>query len=277
MARSVSEIFDDIISTFSADNILGSLLTSQSKAAYYRLVAHVYAVITNQFEVNQDLFEDRVEGNIINQKVAQLPWYQLSSLDFQLGYSLIVDENYQLVYPEIDEDAKIVTRAAATAEPGIINLKVAKDGNNGTLEQLAPNELAAFIAYWDDYDVAPSFLQISSNAGDIIDIVISVTLNPQVFDLSTGLLLKDGSDPIGDTILNYLSTFSAANFNGFFYISQLNSELIAITGVEGVVFNTATASPSSGSPITDILAEPNQAYNPVSGYFDVINKTVNVL
>lgn len=277
MARTTKQIFDDIITAYQSDSVLGSLLTSASKTAFYRLVANVYATITNQFEVFFDLFESRVEVNIQNQKVGQLTWYQSSSLDFQYGDVLEVGDDYQLYYTVIDADKRIVTRASATSAPGFVYLKVAKDGNNNTLQPLTATELTAFNNYWKDYDFQPSFLQITSTQGDIIDIQISVTLNPQVFDLSTGLKISDGSDIIGDTINTYLNTFSDDNFGGDFYISQMNSELLSITGVEGVVFNVATASDFSGSPTTDILAQPSQSYNPVSGYFETITKTITVL
>lgn len=269
MARTKDEIFDALMTLKDADAILSTILTSASKASFYQSLFTLFSEFGGDFELTFDNFVEEIDAVLVSKQVHNSFWWQRISLEFQLGDSLTIAENGNLVYNPIDETARIVKRAAViTSEVGSITLKIAKlDVDGITPIPLITAESSAFTDYINDMAPAGIVVTIVTVDGDEIKTALNVTVDGQVINVDDGTLLSDGvTKPVEDAIYSYFATFQADDFGGVFYANNLLAEIIAAEGVINANFTTLEKQSANESEYTSILALPGKKFVAFSGY-----------
>lgn len=273
MARTIKEIYDAIIlekATLSsltdlqpaqdtAQNLLDEL-TSGSKVAIWRLWALVTAVAIHALETYFDMHTEQIEARLAAAKYGSLPWYVEKSLAFQLGWALVIVDNF-LQYAEINEASQIVKYASAQESGGIVFVKVAKEVSAAP-GPLSVIELAQFSAYLDDIKPAGILLQAASLQGDELRIEIEIGYNP-LFD--PAIILTD----IEATIIAYLADLP---FDSVVARLTLEDRLQAVEGVQ-----TITVQSLKG--VSGLVIETwTQTYQTKAGYiiYDDQNSTITM-
>ena len=266
MARTAEEIAQQILDDIAADPILSLELTSLSKTAFYILLADIYGQQAHAIELAWDVFSTETETRLLNQIVGTPPWYSSKSQLYQHGDTLIYNGNGQYSYATVDETLQIIERVAVVVSGTIVLLKIAKLVA-GVVTPLDAAELAGFTSYWDTVDFVPSFLQILSATPDDIRLTFTATLDPQLFNTTTGELLIGGDKAVETAIQNYLDTFTNDNFDGTFYLSELIGNILLVPGVVNIVFSVAEAKEDAAGVYTDIILAAGKKYNTFAGYF----------
>lgn len=249
---------------------------SSSLVAVWRLIMYSVAYAIYLQEQLYDVFKTEVNDTINNREFAQLPWYVDQSRAFQFGYELVWVDNKRYVYETIDEEAKIITQAAATVSNGAILLKVAK-GEVGALEKLSASENTAFSAYMKGSNtafaedaIAPPGTKITiiSEDADKLRFASQVFYDPQVLD-STGTLLSDGSTkPVETAVTNYIQQIP---FDSKFRISGLIDAIQAAQGVVNVVVTNCDAKTTTQAWVdaVDVINETGKQYVARAGYLEM--------
>jgi hypothetical protein len=228
MARNIADIQQEIIDSVQADETLNTRLTSTSKTARWRLTTYVVAVAIWMLETLFDEHEAEVNNILATQKTHNLYWYAEKAKAFQYGYALVTDADY---YETIDEEAQIVSHAAVDEINGKLFMKVAKDVNGelGPLSTANPDELTPFTQYIFRIKDAGVAINIVSDEGDDLRLVMDIYYDPQLLN-ADGTLIKDPSQsPAKDTIKDFIRTLP---FNGEFIPANLVDALQQTQGVD---------------------------------------------
>ena len=119
MARQISEIQQQMLDNIAADSTLGSLLTSTSRRAIFRLFTYIVAVAINALENLMDIFTANVESIVAVAAPATPAWLQDQVLKFQ--YSATTPQVIQLIdfapaYPVVDETLRIISHCIVTGK-----------------------------------------------------------------------------------------------------------------------------------------------------------------
>jgi len=257
-----------------ANTVVKNLNTSL--VAVWRLIMYPIAYAIYLQESLYDTFKAEVDDTIENREFAQLPWYIDQSKAFQLGYSLTWLNNKRYGYAETDDDAQIITQAAATVVNGAILLKVAK-GVIGSITELSASEYTAFsdymkgsgTAFAEDAITPPGTkITIISEAADNLRFASQVFYNSQVLD-STGALLSDGiTKPVEVAIINYIQQIP---FDSKFRVSGLIDAIQAAQGVINVVITNCDAKTDTQiwADAVDVLSETGKQYVARAGYLEM--------
>lgn len=231
MARTITDIQNEIIAQVQANATLSPLLTSTSKVAIWRLKAYVVAVCIWTLETLFDIHVTDVNETISKLKPHSLRWYAEKAVAFQYGFNLVDDADY---YDNtgIDEttinNSKVVDYAAVLEQERGLRMKVAKD--DGTdLTALTTPELDAFKEYMKRIKDAGVRLNISSTAADGLRLGIDLYYNPLVLDSAGARLDGVAPEPIQDAVKNYLKNLP---FNGVFLLQNLVDVLQKVDGVK---------------------------------------------
>lgn len=272
MARTVTEIYDAIIAekeqqaTLSgllpnpetASNLLADL-TSDSKAAIWRLWAFITAVVIYTHEVAWDIFRAEVEDIAAAAPAGTVRWYQAKMLAFQLGDTLDYINN-QYVYPTIDEAAQIITRCAVQERSdGALVIKVAK--GDATPEPLTTAERQAAESYAFKIKFAGTRLAVSSLAADEITPVYDVYFDPIV-------PLNEVQDAMQTAVDAF---FDDMPFNGEYRVTRFTDVLQSVTGVIDPVHVSTDVVPDGGANI-----DVSIVYVPAAGYFSMSDTVANL-
>lgn len=237
MARTITEIENQIVLTVVNDTTLQPLLTSTSKVAIWRRWVIVVATCFNSLEVLWDKFKAEVLDLLSRQKPHTLRWYAEKALAFQLGFPLLPDtsefDNSGYTNAQI-EAGKVVAYVAVTEEerPGykmFLRMKLA--GTNGTdLMQLPQATVTAIQSYFNtaakDAGVKIVF---ESLPPDKIQMEWDVYYDPTILDAGGARLDGTASSPVKDAILEYLS--KKLPFNGLYVLAKHTDYLQAVDGV----------------------------------------------
>jgi hypothetical protein len=253
-----------------ANTVLKAL--SDSKVAIWRLTMNVVAYCIWSQEKLYDIFVDEVDTKIENREFGQLQWYVEKSKEFQEGYELEWVDNKKYAYTTVDEEAQIVTQAAAIVTNGVILIKVAK-GDIGSLEKLDTGELNAFIQYMKGTNqpfvtaaIAPAgtALDVLSENPDELRFAAQVFYNSQVLD-ENGESLIDGTKPVETAVTNYIQQIP---FDSKFRVSGLIDAIQAVNGVRNVVVSNCDAKTSGQTwgEATNVITETGKQYIARAGY-----------
>jgi len=259
-----------------ADPILSLELTSASKVSIYGLLADIFGETTAAIELTYENYAAALEASLLNQRVGTAAWYSAKSKIFQYGDTVQYDGDGQYSYDVEDETKQIIERVAVVVATDSILLKVAKIVM-GSVTPLDSTELAAFESYWKTIDFKPSFLDFLSADGDDIRFTFTATLDPQLYDTSTGERLADGTQAVEDAIQAFLETYTEEeNFDGTFFLSKINAYLFDnLTGLINITYSVAEAKADNEITYTDILTATGQKYNSYAGYFKAATLTPN--
>ena len=236
-----NKTFDEQFSNVAIENILFY------NGAYRALL------VEELFKHNLDLIDERIR----NQRPHTLGWYRQTALNFQFGGHFFDDiteyDNTGLTADEIEAQRiirKCSVSKADTNKPTLI-IKVHKaDG------KLEADERTAFEAYMDAKADAGVNLSIISENADRLELFLTIRYDAMVMD-ADGRRFIDNSFPVAETITEHLRNLQ---FNGVFYPSKLEQDLMRQTGIRVATVRTARAG-SAGSSPTEFIDH----YMPFSG------------
>lgn len=221
MARQISEIQQQMLDNIAADSTLGSLLTSTSKRAIYRLFTYIVAVAINALEQLIDIFTASVEATAAKAAPATPSWLQDQILKFQ--YDANTPQVVQLInfapqYPTVDEALRIITRCSVTTN--LSNSVLIKVATGEPPAALSAPQLSALQSYVSQIGIAGVNYAVTSDTSD------------KLFAQANIYYLGQYSAVIKANVVAAIEAYLAAiPFNGQMKITDLED---AITGVEGV-------------------------------------------
>lgn len=246
MARTVTDIQNEIIAAVQADPNLGGL-TSPSAVAIWRLWTRVIAASLETEEQLNDLFRIEMEQLAREAVPGTADWLQKRVLEFQydaLNPQIVTVIDGKATYSTIDASLRIVTRAAVIEQTnGRVLVKAAKDDGAGGLEPLDALELSALTGYLDaigfvgipidSLSLPPDRVRL-----DPLDIYYLRQYDPAVVKANIITAIDD-----------YLSSLSIVDFDGVIVKTKLIDSIQAVDGV--VTLNDTTLIPTvrpSGTP-----------------------------
>lgn len=281
MARTITAIYDELIAekeqytSLNAYTPVGSATASDlmtafstgSKVALWRLYLWLFAFGTYVLELIYDRHVTQIEEIVARTRVGTLSWYVAEAKKYQAGDTLTLDSAGFYVYDPVDESARLVSQAAASAASGIVYVKVAKDGSSD-LEPLTTLELAQFQAYVDDIAPAGIIVQAQSFTADLLAYSLSV--------------IHDGLRAPGDIRTDVIAAVDAyiraLPFDGTFYVQSLVDAVQVVPGVLSIGVIDITITPSL-SAIWQYSVQPDparQSYRTLAGYMRVDDPATDV-
>lgn len=229
MARTITEVQNQIISAFQADANLAAM-DSGSATAIWRLVTRVVAASIVALEVLYDAFVVEVSDVISIQKPHTKRWYQAKCLDYQHGFDLVDGEDYyDNTGFEVDQiqDAKIIAQAAVEEVDGLLIIKVNTE-QTGELVPLGTPEYNAFSAYIGEVKDAGVKVLIRSANADKFKMDWDVYYDPLIIGPDGSRLDGSAVEPIRDAIIAYLRNLP---FNGIYVKAHHVDFIQALEGV----------------------------------------------
>jgi len=231
MAQSVNDIQNAILTAITANAILANL-NSPSQTSYYRLWTFISAV---NYQIEQQMWDETQAQlqNLLFQNAPGTPqWLQQQVLNYQYGYTVQLNSNYQPYYPVIDTGATIVTQCSVTQDDARNVLVKVAGGTPGSLTPIMTGSpINGLIAYLDAISFCGINIVVSSNPADQIYIPAQIFYNGQYVE-------ADVQQNVIDAINQYLFDMP---FDGTIYLSRLETAILSVQGVDDVQFGTVTA------------------------------------
>ena len=252
MARTINEIYDEIITEKETQSVLNGLtpapddaqtlladLTTTSKVAIWRLWYYTLAVAINIHENAWDLFKAEVEDRALEIITGTTRWYRDQSLLFQNGDALTYDAaSGKYIYDPITPANQIIKRCAVIDTGAQVRIKIAKLDGSGKPIPLTAGEVTAYEGYLGQIKFAGTSTTVTSADADDLKLDLFIQYDPQVLD-SNGADLNDPAVfPVDDAITAYIENIP---FNGILNLTALNDSIQAAEGVLDSVINSAEA------------------------------------
>lgn len=265
MARTITDIQNEIIAQVQANATLAPLLTSTSKVAVWRLMTYAAAVAIWTLETLFDIHIADVNETISKLKPHSLRWYAGKAVAFQYGYNLVNDADYYDntgIADALIETSKVVDYAAVVEQERGLRIKVAKD-NGIDLTALSLAELNAFKEYMKRIKDAGVRLNITSTVADGLKLGIDLYYNALVLTSTGARLDGTAAEPVQDAVKTYLKNLP---FNGVFVLQNLVDVLQVVDGVR-IVHITGAQAQYGALPYQSFAVK----YLPDSGYLRFAN------
>lgn len=243
----VGDSFDTHFSTVSIESIL-----------FYIVAVGVW-VLENLF----DTLKSEVDADLSARLTHNRQWYVNLAKAFQFGDAL---NNNTGSYDVIDTTKQVVDYAAVDEIAGKLFLKVAKEGVDN-LEALSSAELTAFNTYISKTKDAGVVVNIISQEGDQLRLVIDVFYDPMVLG-ADGVLLTGTEEPVKDTLQQFIQGLP---FNGEFQIVKL---VDALQATEGVVIPTVLSAESKYA--ANDWATIDAKVKPYAGYLTIDDEDLTI-
>lgn len=261
MARTVSEIQQQMLDNIAADTTLSGLLTSTSKRAIYRLYTYIVAVAINTLEQLIDIFTASVEATAAAASPATPTWLQAQILKFQ--YSATVPQVIQLInfapaYPVVDETLRIISRCSVTTN--LSNSVIIKTATGDTPAALSAPQLSALQAYVNEIGIAGVIYSCISKTSDKLFVQANVYYQGQY------------SAVISANVIAAIDAFLASiPFNGQMKISDLEEAISSVEGVNDIVLVNVKARDNdtvfaSGNYLVQNQQTIGRLWSTVAGY-----------
>ena len=271
MARTITEIQNEIFASITANENLAGL-TSQSKVAIYRLIVFVVSFGIWSLESIFDIHKKELQNELLEQKSGTLPWYRTMALAFQYGFDLLTDSdkfNNNGATDEQIEASKIVKYAAVEegSEDSRVIIKIAGETNK-VLAPIMADQLAAFNNYIDEVRYAGVNVTVINYLPDRLYLNLKIYRDPLLIDASGNSILYGGK-PVEDAIRAYMKQLP---FNGELVLVHLVDALQKVEGVK--IPHVVSADSSWIDPIVNGYGTPqpiNVKSIAVSGYYEVVN------
>jgi hypothetical protein len=272
MARSISDIFNAVVTEKQTLANLDALLegsvstatspfkrllndvSSSSKVASWRLWVFVISVAIWVHEKLWDVFKEEIEELALQAISGNTYWYLRQVFSFQYGHDLALINN-KFQYAVIDEDARIITRAAIVDANGELRIKIAKNNDLGNPTPLDNAEKNAFTAYMNKIKFAGTKLLIINDNADSLRFDLELYYNPLL-----------GYENVKTNVENAIKTHLAnLEFNGALNIVKFTDSIQLAAGVTDLVIRSIEARYGAleFKPI-------KRQYVPNSGYLTVI-------
>jgi hypothetical protein len=273
MARTVQEIKNEITGDYiSNDTVIEKYGLAEndtfdqkfSRVSLESILFYIHAFRVWQLETLFDRHIEEATDIIANKRAHTIGWYRRTAMAFQYGSELSVDiaeyDNTGLTEEEVAAQ-RIITKCAVVAAESVkptLTVKVAKsppDTNEGGA--LNADEKAAFTRYMDEKADAGVSLNIVTGEPDRLWLNILIRHDGLVLNSTTGDRLVGGGNPVKDATTAHLKNLV---FNGTFFPSLLEQDLMRIPGIKVATIQTAQAAPDGGT-----LAQFTDAYVPLTG------------
>lgn len=271
MARTIDEIYNEIITSVTGDERLANL-NSPSKTAIWRLYSYVVAVSIWSLEKLTDLHMAEVDKRILELKPHTARWYRSKALAFQYGFQLVQEtDKYDNtgVDDTVIENSLIIKYAAVTEsdDESRLVIKIATE-ENGVLAPISVAESDAFTAYIKRIRDAGVKTTIINFLPDRLFLNLDIYYDPLVLD-GEGNNILSGGKTVEEAINAYMKELP---FNGQLVLAHLVDRLQQVQGVDIPHINLAETS-WIDAEINDYGdAQPITVKQiPVSGYFAVAN------
>lgn len=264
MARTTTQIQQQILDNIASDVTLGPLLTSTSKRAIYRLVAFIVATAINFLEQLIDIFTLNVQTIAAAAAPATPTWLQAQIFKFQ--YSATTPQTIQLInfapsYPIVDTTLQIVSRCSVTTTvSNQVQIKVATGTTPAALNNTQLNALKAYVNPPNGVGIAGVTYNITTGNSDKLYIQANIYYR------------GDYSAVISTNVINAINAYlSVLPFNGQMKLSDLETNVRAVTGVNDVVFVNVSARADgtafgSGTYLIQGQQIVSRLWNTISGY-----------
>lgn len=231
MARTIAEIQKQIMDAFAGNPDLAPYLTSQSKRAIYRLIAHVIASSQGINEQILDVFTEEIEAMVKSAPPGSFEWLKAKVLEFQ--YSEDVPQIPQLIdfapqYPQVDETLRVVSRVAITAD--IANNVLVRVATADPPVPLSGPQVAALQSYVTIIGIGGITYIVQSDVSDKLYIQADIYYR--------GLYSAVIKANVITAIENYLANL---DFGGNVLISDIEQVIKDVMGVNDIVFKNVRA------------------------------------
>lgn len=233
MARTIADIKAGMAKEFMDNETLAAyygFTPGESFAAHFSTVSIeslLFYIVAAGVWLLESLFDQLridVDAQLSQRLTHNRQWYVALAKQFQWGHE--INENTG-AYDAIDTDAQIVANAAVEEVAGKLIMKVAKRADDA-LEPLGVAELDVFRTYISRVKDAGVAVNIISQQGDNLSLVIDIYYDPLVLDGEGQLLIDPNTKPVPATIRNFIQNLP---FNGEFQLVKLVDALQITEGV----------------------------------------------
>lgn len=237
MARTVEEVQEQIIAAKNADSNLSSL-TSDSHRAIWRAWTRIIALAIVTLEQLKDLWVSEVEAIVARSSPANKLWIQNKMFEFQ--YDATSPQIVQLIgmeikYPTIDATKRIITACSPVTDVNnTVNIKVAK---GSPYVKLSTSEKSAAQDYINTLGTAGITYNVISEDADRLYIEADIYFKGQYSAVIKTTVI--------DTLNAYYQKLSLVNFDGSLKMSDLESVIRNVEGVEDVVLKNVKGRPNA--------------------------------
>lgn len=272
MARTITQIFDEIVATKNNQTELVGL-TSTSNTSLWKLIYYTVAVAINFHEQLWDLFKKDLETIRDNTPVQTERWwndrmknyFQYDPIDTDKGV-LSIGEDFVPFYITVDETKRIIDFSAVKQTEGSrqVNIKLAKDDGSGNATQLSLAELTSAKSYVNEIQGAGLFIQTVSFPADVLEIDVDLYFNGQY-------IISNVEADVKLAIQDYLFNLK---FDGTVELIRLIDSIQNVDGIQDVFINVIYGKPDSAPK-----QEFNRIYNTLAGYaiLDETNSVFNLI
>ena len=236
MARSIADIQKAIIADVQAQPELAAM-NSTSKRAIWRLWTFVVAIAISLLEQIQDVFTSSVEATVALAAPQTAQWIQAKVFEFQ--YDATTPQVLQLInlvpqYPVINTDLRIVTRCSV--KKNLNNSVLIKVAKSAVPEALITAEINALQSYINILGVTGIRYQVTSANSDKLYVEADI------------YYAGEYASVIQATVIAAIEAYLAAlPFDGAMVLSNLETYIKAVTGVNDIVFKIVRARKDSDS------------------------------
>ena len=214
-------------------------------------------LIEELFEHNLALIDDKIR----NQRVHTLGWYRTTALEYQHGKEFRGDlteyDNSDLTDEEIEAQRIIKKCSVTKADTDKPTLIVKVHKADGKLDAV---EKTAFEAYMDAKADAGVNISVVSENADRLVLYMTIRYDAMLMD-EFGKRHLDGKYPVNETVAAHLNSLP---FNGTFYPSLLEQELMRQSGIRIATIQLAEAGIEGSAPESFI-----DEYAPFSGALSI--------
>jgi hypothetical protein len=241
MARSITEIQNEIFANITANENL-SVINSISASATFRRFVFVVAFSIWLLESLFDTHNSEVTAKLANQKSGRLSWYKTMALQFQYGFDLVTDKDYFVngaATPEEIETSKIIKYAAvdeSDVEKRVI-IKIAGE-TDGFLSPITPEQKQSFEAYVKEIKWAGTNTTVINYLPDRLYLNIQIKRDALVLD-NTGMSIQNANHPVNEAIQEFMKELP---FDGDLRLSALVDKMQKVPGVLDATLVSAESS-----------------------------------
>jgi len=266
MARTISEIYESIVTGVNSDPNLPDATTSM--VGKWRIIAGIIAIAIYLHESLWDAFKVDMEAFAEDSIPGTIRWYHAQSLAFQYGDDLTYI-GLMFVYAVPDVTKQIVTRCAVSEVGGQVRIKISKM-YGGVPQPLTIDEEKAFSTYINLVKFAGTNLAIINYYPDQINIIMDVIYNAMLLNPDGSLITDNSVFPVEDAINAYVA--------GIIYGGVWNrtKQIDAIQNAVGVVDPILTYVEAKANNAS-IYDEVDQNYTFIAGYAILNDITINYI
>lgn len=243
----------------------GELSTSQN--AEWLLWLKIIAFAVWVFNKCLNIFKQKVEATVKEERRFGISWYLTMIKAFQLGYTLRQNPDGTTSYDIIDSEARIIKQVSIRETVDGLSIKVAKevDGELKGLDK-STDEFLQFKRYVEARKAPGTKTDLVTLDADILKYTLDVYFNPLY--VST-----DSNDSVTNNVRAKLNEYrNRLDYTGIVYVSELERKICEANGVVTAKIKSITG--TQGAEVTDF----DVRYVLKSGYFNYdVTSIINMI